>query len=302
MATEPTPPRRARALTAALLALAGMLIAPAGAQAAPRPGERYDGKSATGQRIHLTVSADASRLERYILLVDGPCSNGKRGLVGLLSRGEPPVAIDAAGAFSHRSKTQRAFFDTPSGRVRGRSSTTFSGSFDASGDSVTGTIESNFRSQRFKCESGPVAFTLYRDGSAQAPFSDSVMTTGPYTASGKGLTARIRTLAPAREVVRAEIRYKARCRSRGNLRSGRVFTKYVLSDRGRRTITGQGRFRIPEDNVTVRIRYRLTFRFFAKDGYRVAGTWSVRAKVSRRGRQIDTCRFKGAFKGAAAAG
>jgi hypothetical protein len=46
------------------------------------------------------------------------------------------------------------------------------------------------------------------------------------------------------------------------------------------------------------VRFRLTLRFFQSGGHKVTGTWSVRAAVSRRGRQIDTCRLKKPFKGA----
>ena len=71
----------------------------------------------------------------------------------------------------------------------------------------------------------------------------------------------------------------------------------VTGDRGGRIIAGRARFRIRKDHVTVRIRFRLGFRFFQSAGYKVAGTWSVRAKVFRRGRQIDACRMNKPFKG-----
>lgn len=181
--------------------------------------------------------------------------------------------------------------------MNGRFRTSFSGTFDATGDSVSGTIESTFRSSRFDCLSGPVAYTMYRDGTPQAPFSDSVMSTGLYTGSGKNVTAEVRTLAPGRTLVRAEIDYRARCRSGGSLRSGRIFFNYRLSENGRRTIRGRAKFRIPKDRVTVRVRFRLSFRFFENAGYKMAGSWRVRAKVSRRGQQIDTCGVKRSFRG-----
>ena len=163
---------------------------------------------------------------------------------------------------------------------------------------MTGTIESTFESDRFDCSSGPVAYTIYRDGTPQAPFRDTVMATGLYTAAGRGVAAKFRTLAPGRELVRGEISYKARCRSGGNLSSGRVFLNYLLSENGRRSIPGVATFRIREDNVSVCVRFVLTVRFFERGGHKVAGTWRVRAAVSRRGRQIDTCRLKKSFKGA----
>ncbi len=288
-----------RGAAAAALALVPVLIAAPAARAAPRAAERYDGKSATGQRIFLTVSADATRLSRYGFTVRSTCTDGRRRVQSLFDAQQSATTIDASGAFTHQSQSQRGFYPTSSGRVDGRFRTTFSGTFDAAGDSVSGTIESTFRSSRFDCSSGPVAFTIYRDGTPQAPFSDTVMTSGLYSASGKGVTARVRTLAPGRALLRADINYRARCRSGGNLRSGRVFSNYLLSDSGRRTIRGRARFRIRRDGVSVSIRFRLSFRFFESSGYKVAGSWNVRAKVSRGGRVIDTCRLQRSFRGTA---
>jgi len=275
-----------------------LLVGVPGALAAPRAGERYDGKSATGQRIFLSVSDSAARVSSYIFMVRTDCTDGKSRVQTLVDSGQAPTTIDGSGSFSHRSPLQNGFYPTRSGRVNGRFRTSISGTFDAAGDSVSGTIESTFRSSRFDCSSGPVAYTMYRDGTPQAPFSDAVMTTGLYKASGKGVTAKVRALAPGRTVERAEIDYKARCRSGGNLRSGRVFLNYRLRESGRRTIRGRARFRIPKDNVAVRIRFRLSFRFFESAGYKLEGAWRVRARVSRGGRLIDTCRFKRSFEGA----
>lgn len=290
-----------RGAAAGALALVLLLVSAPGALAGPRAGERYDGKSASGQRIFLTVSSDAARLARYAFSVTTTCTDSKRRTQSLLDTGQTPTPIDVAGSFAHRSQVQRGFYTTRSGRVEGRFRTSISGTFDAAGDSVTGTIESTFKSNRFNCSSDSVAFTIHRDGTAQAPFSDSVMSTGLYTASvkKKDLAARMRTLAPGRTVLRAEINYRARCRSGGNLRSSRLFKNYVLSDNGRRSIAGRARFRIRKDKVGVSIRFRLTLRFFESNGYKVAGTWSVRAKVSRGGRQIDSCRLKRSFRGLA---
>jgi hypothetical protein len=290
--------RGVRGSATGAVALLLLLLGAPGALAGPRPGERYDGKSATGQRIFVSVSDDGGRLDRYTFAVNTNCTDGERRLQGTIQKGETPTAIDPAGSFSHQSRVRRGFYSTSSGRVNGRFRTSFSGTFDATGDSVTGTIESTFESDRFDCSSGPVAYTIYRDGTPQAPFRDTVMATGLYTAAGRGVAAKFRTLAPGRELVRGEISYKARCRSGGNLSSGRIFLNYLLSENGRRSIPGVATFRIRKDNVSVRVRFVLTVRFFERGGHKVAGTWRVRAAVSRRGRQIDTCRLKKSFKGA----
>jgi hypothetical protein len=271
--------------------LAICLAAAPAASAGPRPGERYDGRSGTGQRIFMSVRPDGSRLHRYTLVVETRCSDGRRRPQGLLHRGERPVRIDAAGSFSHRSPAYRGGY----GRVRGRLRFSFSGTFDAAGDSVTGELRATFRSRRFDCSSGPVPFTLYRDGTPAAPWRDAVMATGTYSARGTGVRARLRTLAPGRELLRGTIRYRARCRSGGSLTSGRIFLNYRIGEGGRVNAPGRSRFRIPHDRVSVRIRFRLTLHFTA--GTQVSGVWRLRATVVRGGRVLDRCRMRRPFAG-----
>jgi hypothetical protein len=272
-------------------ALAAVLLLAPPALAGPRPGERYDGRSATGQRIYLSVRADGSRLERYGFVVRTRCTDGRQRVQGLVHRGEPPVGIDAAGSFSHQSRPDRGGY----GRVRGRLRLSFSGAFDAAGDTATGTIEATFRARRFDCSSGPVGFTVHRDGTAGAPWRDSLMASGAYRARGRGVTARLRVLAPGRELLRGAIRYRAPCRAGGALTSGRTFLNYPLTERGRLRVAGRANFRIRSDRVTVRSRFRLALRFVG--GIRVRGAWRVRAVVFRGGRAIDSCRMSRSFRG-----
>jgi hypothetical protein len=284
---------RAVCLAGAAALATCLLVAPSAA-AAPRPGERYDGRSATGQRVYLSVRSDGSRLDGYSFVVRTRCSDGRRRIQGLFHRGEPPVPIDAAGSFSHSSAPQRGGY----GRVRGRLTLSFSGTFDAAGDTATGTVEARFSSRRFDCSSGPVGFTVHRDGTAGAPWRDSLMATGSYVARGRGVSARLRALAPGRELVRGTIRYRAPCRSGGTLTSGRTFLNYPLTERGRLGVRARASFRIRSDRVSVRSRFRLTLRF--SGGNRVRGAWRLQAVVRRGGRTIDTCsmsrRFSGSFR------
>src|ERR687895_527402 len=156
--------RARRVALAGVAALAILLLLAPPVLAGPRPGERYDGRSATGQRVYLSVRADGSRLERYSFVVRTRCSDGRRRVQGLIQRGERPVAIDTAGSFSHRSPAHRGRY----GRGRGRLRLSFSGTFDAAGDTATGTIDATFSARRFDCSSGPVGFTVHRDGTAGA--------------------------------------------------------------------------------------------------------------------------------------
>ena len=281
----------ARAVSLAGAAAAICLLCATPALGAPRPGERYDGRSATGQRVYLSVRADGSRLERYGFVVRTRCTDGRRRIQGLVNRGERPVGIDAAGSFSYQSRADRGAY----GRVRGRLRLSFSGTFDAAGDTATGTIEATFRARRFDCSSGPVGFTVHRDGTAGAPWRDSLMATGSYRASGRGITARLRALAPGRELLRGAIRYRAPCRAGGALTTGRTFLNYPLTERGRLRVAGRANFRIPSDRVRVRSRFRLALRFLG--GTRVRGSWRVRATVFRGGRAIDSCRMSRSFRG-----
>src|ERR687895_695896 len=283
--------RARRVALAGVAALAILLLLAPPVLAGPRPGERYDGRSATGQRVYLSVRADGSRLERYSFVVRTGCSDGRRRVQGLIQRGERPVAIDTAGSFSHRSPAHRGRY----GRVRGRLRLSFSGTFDAAGDTATGTIDATFSARRFDCSSGPVGFTVHRDGTAGAPWRDSLMATGAYRARGRGVAARLRALAPGRELLRGTTRYRAPCRTGGALTSGRTFLRYSLTERGRLRVAGRANFRIPSDRVRVRARFRLALRFFG--GSRVSGVWRLRAVVLRGGRAIDSCRMSRSFRG-----
>jgi hypothetical protein len=280
-----------------VLALAVALVAAPAASAGPTPGQRYDGHSATGDRVFLSVRKDGVRLDQYFVQVRTRCTDGRRRPQGLFQTGERPVRIDGAGGFFHRSPAYRGAYRTRSGPVRGRLRLSFSGTFDAAGDTVTGTIVATFRSRRFDCSGGPVAFTAHRDGTPNAPWRDPVMATGLYTAAGEGVTARLRTLAPGREAVRASIGYRVRCRSGGRLSYGHLFRRYALSEDGRLDVADRTRFRLRRAGVTVQARVRLRLRFFESGGHKVSGSWSIRAVVRRGGQRIDTCRLRSRFGG-----
>jgi hypothetical protein len=281
---------------AATAAVALCVLAAPTASAGPRPGERYDGRSATGQRIYLSVRADGRRLHRYGFVVRTRCSDGKRRPQGLLHPGERPVRIDAAGHFAYRSAAQRGSYRTRPGRVRGLLRLSFEGTFDGPGDSATGTIRATFRSGRFDCSSGPVAFTVYRDGTAGAPWRDPVMATGLYAAQARGVAVRLRVLAPGRVLLPGTvINYRAPCRSGDELRAFVRFKGYEISDDGRMSIPGRGSFRDEADDITVRARSRLEVTF--SDGTSMSGVWRVRAVLFRGGRAIDTCRMRRSFAG-----
>jgi hypothetical protein len=173
----------------------------------------------------------------------------------------------------------------------------FTGTFNAAGDAVTGELRAAFRSRRLRCSSGPVAYTMYVDGSPQAPWRDGRMATGIYTARARGLRVRIRTLAPGRLLVRATMAWRTRCRRGGRIRGAVLYRRYDLTDGGRLSAPGRGTRRVAR-GVTAAERWRLSLRFFQRGGYRVRGTWTIQSVVRRRGVVIDTCSFKRRFRGA----
>jgi hypothetical protein len=291
--------RRAVALVAlAAAATAAALAAAPAASAGPRPGERYDGAAPGGLRIHVVVSDDGTRLAQYFLGAYMRCTDGRRRPMGLIEIGEQPVGIDGQGAFSYASRPSR--FRYPNG-PRGTVRTTFSGRFDASGDVVSGTVNSRFDSRRVDCRSGDVPFTLHRAGTPNAPFFTDSVSTRPYEARARGLSVRMRPYVPGREVHWIRIRWSARCRG-GTLRGleGPYFVPlhrddaFAYRDRRRTRLRGGG---------FTRARVSLTGRFYRADGaYRVRGTWSLVASVVRGGRTVDRCRARVRFRGIALPG
>lgn len=292
--------RRVVVPVAAVLTLA---LAPAGpAWAGPAPGERYDGTSATGQRIFVEPSRDGSRLARYDMVVTTRCNDSKRRTQGLYQANEPPVRIAADGTFSNTPDWGRNTYPTRRGPVTGRAHLAFSGTFSADANSVAGTITARFRSARFRCSSGPVTYTIHRDGTAGAPWRDGLMATGLYTAKGRGQTsATFRTLAPARRVRKAIVNWRSPCRSGGHLTGAVILTNFQVIRSRIRSVARDGRRLSDGGGLSSFDSWRLRFRFFARDGrYFVEGSLRISSVVRRNGRPIDRCsatrRFSGAFR------
>lgn len=279
---------------AGIVSLGLLSLVPAAAAAPPGvPGKRYDGKSATGQFNFVRLSRDGRRLSDYDFFVRTRCSDGRRRVQGLNSIREPRTPVDASGNFSFSGRPGRLSYRVRGGRVSGRATIAVAGSF--AGDTVSGTIRARFRSRRFNCSSGPVRFTLARDGTPGAPFRDGKMATGRYAARGRRIRIRaLRALAPGRELTQIVFRWRAPCR-RGNISSTQKFRRYKL--RGT-SLTIQGRRRTNYRPARARESYRLRLRFFRSGStYRVRGEWRIRSAIFNRGRRIDTCRGRFPFKG-----
>jgi hypothetical protein len=287
-----------RSTVALLAAAAAALAAAPAASAGPRPGERYDGAAPGGLRIHVVVSDDGTRLAQYFLGAYMRCTDGRRRPMGLIEIGERPVPIDAQGAFSYASRPAR--FRYPNG-PRGTVRTRFSGRFDASGDVVTGVVNSRFDSRGYDCRSGDVPFTIYRAGSPNAPYFTETVSTRPYEGRARGLHVRMRPYVPGRVIENVRIAWRARCRAgtlRGIDRPAPILLRaddtFAYRDRRRTRLRGGG---------FTRSRVALTGRFYrGVEGYIVRATWSIVGSVVRNGRTIDRCRARIPFLGRALPG
>jgi len=266
------------------------LVAAAPAQAAPPAnGERYDGESGTGQRIHLRVSADGSRLSQYFVAVRMRCSDGRRRILGLSHPNEPTVPVDANGNFASNGDADPLSYRQPGGgSLQGQARTRFTGSFGE--NSAAGTIRSTFKAGKVFC-SREAPFTVFRDGTPGARFRNGTLATGRYAVTGRRLSFRaFRTFAPGPpEVRRVVFRWRASCRGGGNVGSTQTFGNYAID--GRR-LSIAGRFRASfGGGVKGRTRYRLNLHFFRQGGtYRVTGSWQAVTRLRRSGSLIDTCR------------
>jgi hypothetical protein len=280
--------------TASALAVCGLLVTADVAAAGPQPGARYAGESADGDRAFITVHRSGKRLQRYVFPSRVRCTDGKERFLGLWEGGERPIRIDAAGAFSHRTRGRMAY-PTRRGRVPGRTFTAIHGSFDATGDVVTGTVRSTFTSRRFRCSGDPVPFTAYRAGTPNAPYQDATMATGVYEGAGRGVSLSLRVIAPGRELVSGSVRWRTRCRTGARVTVRETHRGVWL--RGDTLVirwTRRGR----DDGLNYRATTLLRVRFSNQGGYVMAGTLRTRARHFRDGRLVDTCRLDRRVSGA----
>ncbi len=281
---------RAGAVGAAAIAI-GLLCAPM-AMAGPRPGERYDGLSATGQRVYLSVRADGTppgalcarrpdALHRRPAAHPGPGpprraagrDRRRRQLLPPVPRRSrrlrPGPGKPEALLLRHLRRRRRHRHRHDRGDLPARGASTA-----RAGRSPSPSIATARRARPGATRSWPPARTG-RGDAASTP------------GSGRW--------RPAASCSAAAIRYRAPCRAGGALTSGRTFLNYPLTERGALRVTGRANFRIPSDRVMVRSRFRLTLRFLG--GTRVRGAWRVRAVVFRGGRAIDSCRMNRSFRG-----
>lgn len=272
------------------LAIAGVVTISAPASAAPRAGDRYDGRSATGQRSFVVVANGGDRLADYGIFVKTRCSDGRRRVQGLASGGEAPVRIDASGAFQNVRRPARLTYSNGGRPITGQATLLFKGTFDATGTSATGTVTASFRSKKVNCSARSVRFRVDVNGSPRSPFRDRSVATGRYAASGRGLASiAIQVFLPTEFVGPVRVRFRARCNN-VTLNGTRTFDSFVLrgsSFGGTSSTTGPA-----GPGLRIRDRSSIRGRFFRARGgpYRVRGTFRLRGSLLRGGRKIDSCR------------
>lgn len=273
-----------------LLASVAALAPAVPASAAPRAGERYDGRTATGQRVFVEVARGGARLSDYVFLVETRCSDGKVRVQGLNARNEPTVRIDSSGAFEKPVRSGRFTYPNAGRPITGTATLIFRGSFDGTGTAASGTVTATFRSKKLRCTAKPTEFRVDVDGSPRAPFRDGSVATGRYAVSGRGLTfTAFRPFLPGRSVDLVQLRFRARC-GNGSLTGRRLFefitirgSSFAMSGRSNVTAGPGLGFR---DRFSIRGRFSRT----ADGTYRVRGTFRLRGSLVRRGTKVDTCR------------
>ena len=264
------------------------------AEAAQRPGGRYDGRLPQASRSFVQVAEDGTQLRRYQLDLATRCSDGQRFGVIIDVHEGGQMRIDPSGRFAFAIRRSGKFPNRRGRMVRGVVTDSASGQFSASGESVTGTTSYKFTSRTLRCSSGAIPYTLHLDGTAGAPFRTGALATGDYAMSGsRGLSFRgpLRVFGPSETLSRFRYTWYAPCEQGSRI----GFHEHVVRDelvRGHTTSTGTHRFRLP-GGIPGRYRWRLSMRFSFNGAYIVRGRFSV--SVSVRGKRgTDRCRLRNA--------
>ena len=286
----------ARTCRVALIVLAVPSFASA---AEPRAGQRYDGKSASGQRVFLHVHDNGRRLRQWGFAARMRCGDGKRRVQGFFYRREGIVRIRNGGfsyrarpsAFRYRLKTGRVVRGTARGRVTGEFVTR---------NTVTGTFKTSFQSRRLDCESKRVPFRVDLDGTSRAPYRSRNVATGKYGIGSENSTGGIlNVFLPARQIRSLKFDWWTDCRSGLRFHGYEYFWARL---RGRR-FAGDGKLRQrTREGYRVVKRYEFDGALYYNGHYNVRGHFKIRVDVYDAGKRIDVCRtgrqrYGGGFDG-----
>jgi hypothetical protein len=262
--------------------------------AAPVGGGRYDGRSpGSPERSFLTVKGSGAGLHTYFFAARIPCSDGKSRNFDFNQTGEPRSVV-SGDTFSVTSRTAHKVRYLQKGKDPvGTLKMAATGTFGT--DSVTGTITPTFVAKGIKC-SAPAPFTLALDGSAAAPFRDSLMATGSYSGfKGKTFSASsFSTIAPGREVDGLVLRWQSTCKPGGTF-SGRIPVlpiQLTNSARGAVLPLATGKLK-GSSGVRYTSEGKLALRF-AKTGttYGAKGTFQAITVLTHKGKKVGTCKSK----------
>jgi hypothetical protein len=257
------------------------LLVPGTALAGPRAKAHYDGRDATKRQALVVVSKDGTRAA-FTFGTRAACTDGKRRALVFLDTDKRRLArVLPDGSFT------KSLRDGPG-------TATVHGTFDAVGNTVTGTYSIVTRARGYTCRTGDVAFTLHRDGTAGAPYRNAVVATGLYQAAGPGVALRMRTVLPSRIVHGARVEYDTKCSS-GKRRAWSV-APLVLMQGSRFGAVVRDRQRL-ESGAKATTRVRIAGAFAYDNGYKVAGTLSARNVIKQPGQRPVVCRATVPFTG-----
>jgi hypothetical protein len=257
------------------------LLVPGTALAGPRAKAQYDGRDATNRQALMGVNKKGTRVA-FTFGTRAACTNGKRRAL---------VFIDTDRRRLARVLPDGSFTKSLRDRL---GSATVHGTFDAVGNTVTGTYSIVTRSGRSTCRTGDVAFTLHRDGTAGAPYRNTVVATGLYQAAGPGVVLGMRTVLPSRIIHGARVEYHTKCSS-GKRRAWSV-APLVLMHGSRFGAVVRHRQRL-EAGAKATTRVRIAGAFTYDKGYKVAGTLSARNVINQPGQRPVVCRATIPFTG-----
>jgi hypothetical protein len=285
--------RRRIAGVAVLVVLLSLAVA-ASAMAAPIGGARYDGRSpGSAERSFLTVKGSGAGLHTYFFSARIACSDGKRRTFSFNQTGEPQSVI-TGDTFSVTSRTAHKLRYLQKGADPvGTLKVAVTGTFGT--DAVNGTITPTFVAKGLKCQAA-APFALALDGTPAAPFRDSLMATGTYSAfKGKTFSSSsFSAVAPGREVDGLVLRWQAACKPGGTFSGSLPVVPAQLTNSARLAILPVATGKLKgKSGVRYATEGKLGLRF-SKQGatYGVRGTFRAVTVLTRKGKKTGTCTSK----------
>jgi hypothetical protein len=259
----------------------------------------YDGHTGTRTYIDFKVAKSGKRVTRFeFRFRHGRCSDGGPFMSGGGTVVHKGAVIDGAGSASRGFVAKHAFEFTRRGRqVRGIERPGFTVHFR--GDTATGTLRDRFSSRSLRCETKPISFTAYLDGTPKAPVHDGAVTTSRYrgyASDRTGSHARHEPLAlyavrPWRAVTYIEFGWHLRCPRGKPLKQTTSLGFLPLRiENGADSVAYQSRWRVNfKNHVQGRFSAGLQGQFSKEASYKFVGAWNFTEDFYRGRNYLGTC-------------